>query len=221
MAALKAADFVVALSAFKGRAPEWATVILPIAPFTETAGTFISMEGRVQSFNGVVAPKGEARPAWKVLRVLGNLFERSGFDYESVEDVRIEMSPDLALVASQCCDNGLTGMPQLKVRASLGTIERVGEVPVYHADPLVRRSPSLQATRLASTLQVTVHPQLGARLGLAAGQRVRVRQGEGMAELPLAFDAGLPEGCARIPTAHPATAGLGDALGMVSLEACA
>ncbi len=221
MAALKAADFVVALSAFKGRAPEWATVILPIAPFTETAGTFISMEGRVQSFNGVVAPKGEARPAWKVLRVLGNLFERSGFDYESVEDVRIEMSPDLALVASQSCDNGLTGLPQLKVRASLGTIERVGEVPVYHADPLVRRSPSLQATRLASTLQVTVHPQLGARLGLAAGQRVRVRQGEGTAELPLVFDAGLPEGCARIPTAHPATAGLGDALGMVSLEACA
>ncbi|MHB8353498.1 MAG: NADH-quinone oxidoreductase subunit NuoG [Burkholderiales bacterium] len=220
MAALKAADFVVALSAFKGQTPDWATVILPIAPFTETAGTFVSMEGRAQSFNGAVAPKGEARPAWKVLRVLGNLFELSGFDYESVEDVRTEISPDLVLMASQSGDNGLSGSPQLKMRASLGTIERIGEVPVYQADPLVRRSPALQATRLAR-MQVTVHPQLGARLGLAVGQMVRVHQGEGVAELPVAFDAGIPEGCARIPAAHPATAALGDALGMVSLEACA
>ena len=123
-------------------------------------------------------------------------------------------------MASQSGDNSLSGLPQLKVRASLGTIERIGEVPVYQTDPLVRRSPALQATRLAH-MQVTVHPQLGARLGLAAGQMVRVRQGEGVAELPLAFDAGIPEGCARIPAAHPATAALGDALGMVSLEACA
>ncbi len=221
MAALKAADFVVALSAFKGQAPDWATVILPIAPFTETAGTFVSMEGRAQSFNGAVAPRGEARPAWKVLRVLGNLFELSGFEYESVEDVRTEISPDFALVASQSGDNGLSDTPKLKVRASLGTIERIGEVPVYHADPLVRRSPALQATRLARTVQVAINPQLGARLGLASGQKVRVRQGEGAVELPLVFDAGIPEGCARIPAAHPATAGLGDALGTVSLEACA
>ncbi|MDE2259506.1 MAG: NADH-quinone oxidoreductase subunit G [Betaproteobacteria bacterium] len=221
MAALKSADFVVALSAFKGQAEDWATVILPIAPFTETAGTFVSMEGRAQSFNGVVAPKDDARPAWKVLRVLGNLFELSGFEFESIEEVRTEISPDLALVAGQSGDNGLSGVPKLKIRASLGTIERIGEVPLYHADPLVRRSPALQATRLGSTLQVTIHPQLGARLGLSSGQLVRVRQGEGVAELPLVFDASVPDGCARIPAAHPATAGLGDALGTVSLEACA
>ncbi len=221
MAALKSADFVVALSAFKGQAEDWATVILPIAPFTETAGTFVSMEGRAQSFNGAVAPKGDARPAWKVLRVLGNLFELSGFEFESIEDVRTEISPDLALVAGQSGDNGLSAAPRLKIRASFGAIERIGEVPLYHADPLVRRSPALQATRLGSTLQVTIHPQLGARLGLSSGQLVRVRQGEGVAELPLAFDASVPDGCARIPAAHPATARLGDALGTVSLEACA
>ncbi len=221
MAALKSADFVVALSAFKGQAEDWATVILPIAPFTETAGTFVNMEGRAQSFNGVVAPKDDARPAWKILRVLGNLFELSGFEFESIEDVRTEISPDLALVAGQSGDNGLSGVPKLKIRASLGTIERIGEVPLYHADPLVRRSPALQATRLGSTLQVTIHPQLGARLGLSSGQLVRVRQGEGVAELPLVFDARVPDGCARIPAAHPATARLGDALGTVSLEACA
>ncbi len=220
MAALKSADFVVALSVFKGQAKDWATVILPIAPFTETAGTFVNMEGRAQSFNGVVAPKDDARPAWKILRVLGNLFDLSGFDFESIEDVRTEISPDLALVAGQSVDNRLSGVPKLKIRASLGTIERIGEVPLYHTDPLVRRSPALQATRLGSTFQVAIHPQLGARLGLTAGQPVRVRQGEGVAELPLVFDARVPDGCARIPAAHPVTARLGDALGTVSLEAC-
>ena len=66
-------------------------MLLPIAPFTETSGTFVNAEGRVQSFNGVVKPLGEARPAWKVLRVLGNLLGLAGFDYDSSEEVRDEI----------------------------------------------------------------------------------------------------------------------------------
>ena len=221
LAALRGADCVVALSAFKGEAPDWATVLLPIAAFTETAGTFVSMEGRVQSFTGVVAPPGAARPAWKVLRVLGNLFELPGFDEESVEDVRADITPDLAVVVPQTLDNGLSAWPAVKMRASFGTIERIGDVPLYHADSLVRRAPALQATRLGQTPEVAVHPELGQRLGLVAGGRVRVRQGEGSAELPLVFDARIPDGCARVAAAHPGTAALGDAFGMVTLEGLA
>ena len=65
-------------------------MLLPIAPFTETSGTFVNTEGRVQSFQGVVQPLGETRPAWKVLRVLGNLLGLAGFDQQSAEDVRVE-----------------------------------------------------------------------------------------------------------------------------------
>ncbi len=68
-------------------------MLLPISPFTETSGTFISTEGRVQSFNGVVAPLGETRPAWKVLRVLGNMLQIDGFGYETPEQVRAEILP--------------------------------------------------------------------------------------------------------------------------------
>ena len=71
-AALTAAEMVVAMSAFK-HGIDYADVLLPIAPFTETSGTFVNCEGRAQSFNGTVKPLGETRPAWKVLRVLGNL----------------------------------------------------------------------------------------------------------------------------------------------------
>src|SRR5690606_25765694 len=85
---LKSAGFTVALTSYRSGAEEWADVMLPISPFTETSGTFVNAEGRAQSFKGVAAPYADTRPAWKVLRVLGNLFELQGFDYETSESVR-------------------------------------------------------------------------------------------------------------------------------------
>src|SRR5213076_3086392 len=87
-AALAAAEFVIALSPFKHGAVDYADVLLPVAPFTETPGTFINCEGRVQSFHAVVYPRGETRPAWKVLRVLGTLLRLPGFDIDTSETVR-------------------------------------------------------------------------------------------------------------------------------------
>ena len=81
MASINAADFVVVMSPYKGKSLDYADVLLPIAPWTETSGTFVNTEGRVQSFNAVVKPLGETRPAWKVLRVLGNLLGLAGFDH--------------------------------------------------------------------------------------------------------------------------------------------
>jgi len=219
LAALKGADFVVALSAFRGQTPNWASVILPIAPFTETAGTFISTEGRVQSFKGAVAPQGQARPAWKVLRVLGNLLELEGYDFESVDDIRAELSHDLKALTKNSLGNELAAAPALKVRASLGTIERIGEVPVYQTDALVRRSPSLQASRLGSTVEVQINSALATRLNLKCGQNVRVRQGAGEARLSLRVNNAVPDGSARVPVGHPLTAQLNDANGVVNLEA--
>ena len=81
MASINAAEFVVVMSPYKGKSLDYADVLLPIAPWTETSGTFINTEGRVQSFSAVVKPLGETRPAWKVLRVLGNLLGLAGFDH--------------------------------------------------------------------------------------------------------------------------------------------
>ncbi|HTD89418.1 MAG TPA: NADH-quinone oxidoreductase subunit NuoG, partial [Burkholderiales bacterium] len=90
VAAMKQAELVVAMSAFQHNATQYAHVLLPISPFTETAGTFINTEGRAQSFQGVVQPLGETRPAWKALRVLGNLLGLAGFDHQNADDVRVE-----------------------------------------------------------------------------------------------------------------------------------
>ena len=102
MRAMAAAEFVVALSAYRHKALDYADVMLPIAPFTETAGTFINMEGRVQRFHAVVKPHGEARPAWKVLRVLGNLLGLEGFDQDTAESVAREVLEDDPQAVSQC-----------------------------------------------------------------------------------------------------------------------
>src|SRR5690606_32454955 len=89
--ALAAADTVVALTCYESpELLEAADCLLPVGPFTETAGCFVNVEGRSQSFNGVVRPAGEARPAWKILRVLANRLELEGFDQASAEEVRKE-----------------------------------------------------------------------------------------------------------------------------------
>jgi NADH-quinone oxidoreductase subunit G len=111
VAALKAAALVVALTPFSdGAVREYADVLLPITPFSETSGTFVNTEGRAQSFNGVVRPFGDARPAWKVLRVLGNLLSLPGFDQASSEQVRDEIIPSGEGFVGGL-GNGLNGVP--------------------------------------------------------------------------------------------------------------
>ncbi len=218
VAALKQAELVVALSAFENTAAlEYAHVILPVGPFTETAGTFISTEGRVQSFTGCVQPLGEARPAWKVLRVLGNLLGVPGFDYDSAEAVKRDALGDGDITARLA--NRMEATALSAPGASVGEgLQRIAEVPIYSADPLVRRSEPLQKTRDAEPPVAWVNPVLYAQLGLLAGDQLRVRQAGGEAILPVAVDARLPDGCIRLAAARPETAHLGPMFGVVSAE---
>jgi NADH-quinone oxidoreductase subunit G len=219
LAALQAAEFVVALSPFWHRAADYAQVLLPIAPFTETSGTFVSMEGRVQSFQGAVHPLGETRPGWKVLRVLGNLLGLEGFDADSSEAVR-----DACLAGAGVADvaarlsNRIESAPQAAAATPAGGIERIADVPIYFADPLVRRALSLQRTADARAPRAWMNVKLMQRLELAPGMPLRLRQGRGEAALAAALDERLPDDCVRVAAAHPSTAGLGAMFGGITLE---
>jgi len=205
------ARFVVNLSAWKSDVGD---VLLPVAPFTETAGTFINTEGRVQSFHACARPPGEARPAWKVLRVLGTMLGREGCALDTIEEVRAAClgSRDVATLLSNVID--VVVQPASRPAG----IERIAEVPIYFADPLVRRAPSLQKTRDARPPRAWMNARLLLKLGVADGQPVRVRQGEGSARLAAALDERLPDDCARIAAAHASTAALGPMFGAVQLE---
>ncbi|HKB60431.1 MAG TPA: NADH-quinone oxidoreductase subunit NuoG [Gallionellaceae bacterium] len=215
--AMQAADLVVALSAYKHRAQDYADVMLPIAPFAETSGTFVSMEGRVQSFKGAVQPQGEARPAWKVLRVLGNLLNVTGFDYETSEQVRDEALGGGDVVAK--LNNGLMAAPAASASTPVQAgLQRVADVPIYAADAVVRRAASLQATADAATPVLRMNGAELKNLGLQPGAQARVSQGEGSVQLAVAEDNGLPAGVARVAAGHPATAALGAMFGMIKVE---
>ncbi len=144
VAALAKAEMVVTLSPFKANL-DCSDVLLPIAPFTETPGTFVNAEGRVQSFHAVVKPLGEARPAWKVLRVLGNMLGLPGFDFESSREVltavRGPQDVDQAFVQGPRLDNTTAAAIDLAPAAG-----RPATAAIYQLDGIVRRAPSLQLT---------------------------------------------------------------------------
>ncbi|MBN4664951.1 NADH-quinone oxidoreductase subunit G [Pandoraea nosoerga] len=214
LTALNAAKMVVSLSPFK-HGLEYADVLLPIAPFTETAGTFINAEGLAQPFNGVVRALGETRPGWKVLRVLGNLLKLQGFEQDTAEQVRDEA---LAGFSAASLDNRAKAALAAPKAAGQG-LERLADVPIYAADSLVRRAPSLQLTNDAkAALRATLPAALFDSLGLAAGDAVRVRQGDAVVTLPAVRSETLPANVVRVPAATPASAALGAMFGEISVE---
>jgi len=225
LAALREAEMVAVFSPFCSTAAlEYADVLLPVAPFAETSGSFVNCEGRVQSFNAVTPPLDETRPLWKVLRVMGNLLGLGGFDYNSSEDARAE-----ALGGSRefidGLDNGAADASTLSLdgvfAVSDKTLERIAEVPIYHADSLARRAQSLQRTRDAAPPAARVHPETAAALGLADGDAVLARRAEEGAQgvrLILREDESVPQGAARIAAAHHDTLALGAMFGALVVE---
>ena len=141
-ASLNAAQMVVTLSPFKANM-SFSDVLLPIAPFTETPGTFINAEGRVQSFHAVVKPLGDARPAWKVLRVLANLLGLPGFDFESSQDVLKQVQ---GIAGDQVAADKLSNSSDASIVLSSAKHVVPAVASIYQLDSLVRRATSLQLT---------------------------------------------------------------------------
>ena len=225
LAALDAARSVIALTGYVSPAMErYASVLLPIGVFTETPGTFYNAEGRRQRYAAATSPPGEARPAWRVLRVLANRLGVDGFDHETIDDVRAEadacigevsppdlfagpgidritgpgsepeagarlgssggsgadVAPDRASAARAEADGASHGARKKAARApdeadgasdeGAPRLWRVGEVPLYAVDPLVRRAPALQQTADVPPPAVRINPALARALGPCTGK---------------------------------------------------
>ena len=218
--ALTAADFVVSLSAFRSPVIEaYADVMLPIAAFAETSGTFVNLEGHWQSFAGAVPPQGEARPAWKVLRVLGNLFNLQGFNYLSSEEVRDELRNTIDTTKDITPDSNHHKLPaSLTPEAENGSLIRIADVPPYAADALVRHAAALQLTADSCPAAIYINQHEAARNGLSDGAQTVVKQGNDEATLPVIIDARIPDGCVLIPASLAETASLGLPFGPVELR---
>ena len=212
---LKSTEFVVAISSYvTDNLKDYADVILPLAVFTETSGTYVNAEGFCQSFKGASTAVGEARPGWKILRVLGNLFDLEGFDFVSSQEVAIELQKlceDLNLT------NSVTGTETVSIEKTDG-LQRIGDVPLYAIDALVRRSMPLQKTKDAAQDCARINSKQAEQSGVADANKVKASQGNAFAYLPLVIDEGIPDGCVWISAAMPSSSTLGATFGSIELE---
>jgi NADH-quinone oxidoreductase subunit G len=217
MVAALASAKVIALSAYMSPALEaHADVLLPIAGFAETSGTFVNLGGEPQSFRGVAAPLGEARPGWKVLRVLGNLVDVEGFDYVESTEVRDEV---LAACEGLPPDNTLGALPAgIAPQMASADWERIGGVPMYAIDATTRRAHALQHTPDSWGSRAVLNPNSAQALGLNGEALVRVVQGDQTAQFPVTLDDAVPEGCIWLPTAVRGTEVLGPGFAAVTVE---
>jgi len=211
----KADTVVVATPYVSDELKAVADVLLPIATFAETSGTYVNAEGCWQSFEGVAAPKGEARPGWKVLRVIANLAGLDGFDYLSSSEVCEAVGGEVDGVKP---DNTLT-QPSLSAAAFVGAgLVRIGEVPIYAVDSTVRRAEALQQTADATEACVAINSQEASRLGLGGAERVKIAQDGNSVELPLTVNDRVADGAAWIPAGVSGSEQLGALFGRVELE---
>ncbi len=213
-AALKQADFVVSLSAFvTDYLKDRSDVILPIAAFTETAGSFINVGGQWQSWQGVAKPKGEARPLWKVLRVLGNLFGLPGFDYDAHEDIVKELRA--YLVHMKAMKSALRLPHAFKKRKGM---QRIGVLPMYATDMLSRHSTPLQDTPVMQDLAfIGLSHEQAKALGVTEGERITATQGEQSISLPAKIMR-LAKNTVFLSRGLTETHGFGEAFGEIKIH---
>ena len=216
--AIQSAEFVVSMTAYQtDTMKQYADVLLPIALFAETSGTYINVEGQSQSFTGAVPPAGEARPAWKILRVLGNLLNIESFEYNSSQEVRDEVTSAIENVAldsvgdwtaPDTLNNGLSGN---------GVLQRITETPMYSIDAMSRRAQALQMSECSKGL-IHIHPQLADKLNVSAGDIVIAEHEDNSISAPVMIDKGVSVDCVLVQAAQSNHSELGPWHGYVSLR---
>lgn len=217
--ALSQAKFVVALSIYRNQVLlDHANVILPMGPFTETGGTFVNAMGTWQSFQGVAKPYGGSRPGWKILRVLANFLDLADFEYENVDAIRQEVRVSAASSVTQTWK--LT-KPKNHTPHALGKLSRIGEIPLYAIDSLVRHALPLQQAQAiieGEVASVRLHPETAKQLGIEEGSVVKVKQAAAVVELAVLLDARVATEAAWIAGGIPATRQLGELFGEVEIS---
>ncbi len=214
--ALKESGLVIAITAYRSDAMEdYADIMLPAAVFAETSGTFINIAGDAQTFAGIAAPVGEARPAWKILRVLGNHFDLQGFDYVSSSDVLAEAMNAIGDIKP---DNMGKWTDNIETTNESSGLQRISDVPMNAIDGICRRAQSLQQTSDIADGNLHINSSTAQSLQLTEGQQANIAQDESQATLPVVIDERVPDNCALIHSGHPAQAALGGSFGVITVS---
>jgi NADH-quinone oxidoreductase subunit G len=199
---------VISFSAFRSAVPDQARIALPIAPYTESSATFLNCNGKVQFSRAAIQSQGNSRPGWKVLRVLGNFLDLEGFDYVDISDVSMEL-PEPTEVCARTQPQAWRSPSPWRAVAVAGSLFRVGDVPIYGGDPVVRRAMALGRTQDGwRASYCRLHPQEMASRGLSDGGKARVFNEVDSVSIGVLSDTGIPPGSIYLAGAHPEASGL-------------
>lgn len=210
---LRNAQFTVAMTSYYSAASEWAHVMLPVAPFTETSGTFVNIQGLAQSFKGVVRPLGETRPGWKVLRVLGNLLNLPGFEERTSESIRDAV---LANGISYRLSNFIKDFFQDRSCQVSPGLERIADTPIYRSDAIVRRSRPLQKVLALHPPAARMNADTLKKLGVTPNTNVFIATRYGNITIKAIQDEGIAEHAVHISSSIEQTLGLGSAFSTIT-----
>ncbi len=194
---------------------DYAHVMLPIASFAETSGSYVNIEGKWQATEGAVTPVGEARPGWKVLRVLGNLLSLDGFEYVSTAQIREELKQR---VESMSVPQHKSLLPKHLATAVEG-IERISAWPIYRSDIMVRNAAALQASATNEIAAIRLNAGLAQALSVMENQRMSLNVADQGCELPVVIDERVPDNCMYIAAGFAETMNLGAQVGAIEFKA--
>ncbi|MGL5742396.1 MAG: NADH-quinone oxidoreductase subunit NuoG [Legionella sp.] len=207
------AEFVVLMSAYNHDSMrDYADVILPMAPYAETSGTYINVDNTWQTVKGALSPHGEARPGWKILRVLGNLLHCNGFEYMSTEEILSEIKQSVAITMEQ----EYTPYYPECLPVLNQTLVRVGEWPLYRSDAIVRNAKELQLCAAAESACIRISPATADRLNL--DDIATVSQGDIEITLPLIRDERIAADVVCVANAMPETVDLGHSFAAITIK---
>ncbi|MCW9031216.1 MAG: NADH-quinone oxidoreductase subunit NuoG, partial [Gammaproteobacteria bacterium] len=216
MKAVNDADFVISMTPYVTEEMKaYADVLLPVSPSSETSGTFVNAEGTWQSFAGAVTPLAETRPAWKVLRVLGNIFEVDGFDYITSEDVREEAKQQAGTLNTS---NKMQWRCPSSLAKSTDAVNRIGLLPIYAVDGVVRRSEALQQTDDAIPACVIINADLAKQNNIQDEDNIVVAQNDVKLTLRVHIEDSIPNNCAVIPQGVQGVEGFDAAYSEITLS---
>ncbi len=204
--ALRNADLVVSMTSYvTENMQDYADILLPIGTFAETAGTFVNVEGHWQSFEGVLPPLDEARPGWKILRVIGSMLNLEGFDYLDIDELHNEVRNTIGEVK---INNKLQWQCPPLLKIDPDATYRLADIPMYSGDNIVRRASSLQLTQEAIQAGIYLSSNTANSLDVEAGQVYNIIQDERSISLPIGINERIAEGCIYIPGASAECTGI-------------
>ncbi len=211
-------DFTISINSFNNEFnKEQADLILPLATFLETSGSFVNVEGLWQPFKGCVSPAGESRQGWKILTTLAQvLLPDDDYNYVDTTTIRDELKVSCRdLTLDNFC--GLNSTKKLPTRSR--RIQKISAKAIYAVDEMVRFADALQETPNTSDANcIRINSAQAKSIGLNAGSQVHIKQGEGTAALPLVVDEHIPAGCVWVPSAIKSVKGLSGMSGRIELE---